>query len=441
MKKLIALLLALVMVVGMAACGAKEEAAAPAATEAAPAATEAAPEAEAPAGKKYEGVELTIGYAPIASADDTIAFWQKALAPWMEETGATVKIEINDWTALQPTYLTKFMSNDPYDLFYAWPSMLPDFIDAGFIEPLNNWYSDEQIANEYMWQWAQYTDGLTYGVPICGGTAYRGYAYNMDILAECGLTEDDIPHTWDEFLDFCAIIKEKKPDVYVFAGPLAGNTTAIDHMVFQFMAQAGGSIIDDAGNFTLNTEAHKKALQFEKTLMDNGYLSEDCLGLAVEQTRALFAEGKAAITVTYTPQNFFKDVDFEWVFTTELKDETYASFNAADIVVMSSGSKNKEAAFELMQYMLSTDVRQQMYDVLGADGCVRATDPEFPVDPHMVDAYAHPERSVTTPMAARTPGDFFDNWLNLQQQVLSGDRDIDEALAEFQTLTEAALAG
>ena len=48
MKKLIALLLALVMVIGLAACGAKEEAAAPAATEAAPAATEAAKE-EAPA--------------------------------------------------------------------------------------------------------------------------------------------------------------------------------------------------------------------------------------------------------------------------------------------------------------------------------------------------------------------------------------------------------
>ena len=53
MKKLIALLLALVMVVGLVACGAKEEAAAPAATEAAPAATEAAKE-EAPAAPAEE---------------------------------------------------------------------------------------------------------------------------------------------------------------------------------------------------------------------------------------------------------------------------------------------------------------------------------------------------------------------------------------------------
>ena len=45
MKKLIALLLALAMMIGLVACGAKGEAAAPAATEAAPAATEAAPAA------------------------------------------------------------------------------------------------------------------------------------------------------------------------------------------------------------------------------------------------------------------------------------------------------------------------------------------------------------------------------------------------------------
>ena len=49
MKKLIALLLAMVMVIGLVACGANEEAAAPAATEAAPAATEAAPVEDAPA--------------------------------------------------------------------------------------------------------------------------------------------------------------------------------------------------------------------------------------------------------------------------------------------------------------------------------------------------------------------------------------------------------
>ncbi len=65
MKKLIALLLALAMVFAMVACGAKEEAAAPAAKEeaAAPAATEAAKEEAAPA------AGITIGYV-VAGPDD-----------------------------------------------------------------------------------------------------------------------------------------------------------------------------------------------------------------------------------------------------------------------------------------------------------------------------------------------------------------------------------
>ena len=55
MKKLMALLLALAMILSMVACGAKEEAA-PAATEAAPAATEAAPAAAEAAPEAEEGV-------------------------------------------------------------------------------------------------------------------------------------------------------------------------------------------------------------------------------------------------------------------------------------------------------------------------------------------------------------------------------------------------
>ena len=71
MKKLIALLLALVMVVGLVACGAKEEAAAPAATEAAPAATEAATEAAAEEAAPAEKL-----YIPVMAKGFQHQFWQ-----------------------------------------------------------------------------------------------------------------------------------------------------------------------------------------------------------------------------------------------------------------------------------------------------------------------------------------------------------------------------
>ena len=75
MKKLIALLLALVMVVGLVACGAKEEAAAPAETEAAaPAETEAAAPAETEA-----AAEETL-YIPVMAKGFQHQFWQAVAA-------------------------------------------------------------------------------------------------------------------------------------------------------------------------------------------------------------------------------------------------------------------------------------------------------------------------------------------------------------------------
>ena len=71
MKKLIALLLALVMVVGLVACGAKEEAAAPAAKEEAPAATEAAKEEAAAPEAEAETL-----YIPVMAKGFQHQFWQ-----------------------------------------------------------------------------------------------------------------------------------------------------------------------------------------------------------------------------------------------------------------------------------------------------------------------------------------------------------------------------
>ena len=86
MKKLIALLLALVMVVGLVACGAKEETAAPAATEAAPAATEAAKE-EAPATEAAPVEEEGTKTIAVIAKGESHAFWQ-AVKAGAEQAGA-----------------------------------------------------------------------------------------------------------------------------------------------------------------------------------------------------------------------------------------------------------------------------------------------------------------------------------------------------------------
>ena len=76
MKKIIALLLVLVMVLGLAACGASEPAA-------------PAPEAEP---KKYEGVELTY-WSMWSSGEPQALVIEEAAKAFETETGAKVNIE------------------------------------------------------------------------------------------------------------------------------------------------------------------------------------------------------------------------------------------------------------------------------------------------------------------------------------------------------------
>ena len=88
MKKLIALLLALVMIVGLVACGAKEEAAAPAETKAPEAAAPAetkAPDAAAPA----EGFKVAIS---LAEYNEWNKLYEAVIAQKCEEWGWTYEI-------------------------------------------------------------------------------------------------------------------------------------------------------------------------------------------------------------------------------------------------------------------------------------------------------------------------------------------------------------
>lgn len=440
MKKLIALLLALVMVFSLMACAAKEET--PAQTDEpvadAPAADDAADEAET-GDRPYEGLKLTLGMAPLKSADDA-AFWNEQLKGFTEATGAEVEVTVNDWSELQPKYLTGFMSDNAYDVMYAWPSMLPEFIDAGFVEPLDNWYTEEEIAGENFWSNCTYAkDGKTYGVAFNGGTGYRCFCYNMDVMNECGITE--LPTTWDELLEVCAKIQEVRPDLYTLLGPLSGNSRCVDSMILGFNNMAGGTMInEDLTAMTFDTPEMKKAFEFELELMDKGYLSEDALGLSSENVIALFNEGKVAIAITDMPHVNYADAPFEWAASTDMKDVTYGSFNAVDIVFVNAGSENVEAAVALMKYINSPEVRAAMNEEFGASAKLRATDPEPEFDERIMDMLNHPERAFGTPMA-KIPASWLDTLTNVQQLILSGSVSVEQGLADLQAAMDAEMAG
>ena len=195
MKKLIAMLLALVMVLGLAACGGSTEAPAEKA-EAAPAAP-AAPAEDGAAGSVYY-----LNFKPEAEAA-----WQELAALYTEQTGVPVKVV----TAAGGNY------SDTLNAEMA-KSSAPTLFNCGNKQGLLDWYdytldlTDTAIAKEL----------TTNDINICAGDGRIraiGYCYeSFGIIVNKALLEQ-AGHSLDEIKDF-ASLKAVADDIHANAATL-----------------------------------------------------------------------------------------------------------------------------------------------------------------------------------------------------------------------------
>ena len=95
------------------------------------------------------------------------------------------------------------------DLFRADSKFVPDFVEAGYLVPLEDLPGSEDILDRYSDLVANQShifNGKTYTLPY-NLTTY-GFVVNKDLFAACGLTEEDYPKTWDEVVEVAKIITE-----------------------------------------------------------------------------------------------------------------------------------------------------------------------------------------------------------------------------------------
>ena len=218
MKKIIALLLALVMVIGLVACGAKEEAATPAATEAAPAATEAAPEAEA----------VTIKVAAIETAYGS-EVWAQVAEAFTAETG--IKVELTTDKNLEDVLSGPMQNGEFPDVVHLAlgreAGLTEQLIKANALYDLSGMLATtipgetatpaDKIAGGFTEtsMTSPYGDGKTYLAPMFYSPC--GLFYNAKLFEEKGWT---VPTTWDEMWALGETAKAE--GIALFTYPTAG---------------------------------------------------------------------------------------------------------------------------------------------------------------------------------------------------------------------------
>ena len=280
-KRVLALLLCVLTVLSLAACGRGEEQAAP------------TPE---------KSVELRV-VTSYGRGDGNRKNYEAAVASYEAETGNRV---IDDSSTSNEEWknevLTDFMTgSEPDVLFYFTDVDAEPFIKAGrvvSIEEIRQDYPD-YATNMKPAMMAAASDGLHYAVPSAG--YWENLFVNRRVLEACGLPLPGPDYSWEQFLSDCEVIRD--------AGytPIACSLFEIPHYWFEFAVLNNGTL---EGHLTVPklgpdgslaedeaAESWVAGLEDIRSLYEAGFFPENTLTATDAETVALFAEGKAAFLI------------------------------------------------------------------------------------------------------------------------------------------------
>ena len=349
MKKIIALLLAIMMIVSLTACGGSEKA--PETQAPAAAAPEAAPEAPADNGKPYEGVTINV----LGNSSTDSSFMQEYLDEFTAETGIKVNYEqlTNDQLNTKITVSMAAGGADLDGFMYMAYQNTAMYVQNGWLEPLDGYVDEEFDVNDYMQSGLDFSsvDGKLYGIPH--GSEYGIIFYNKTMIDEAGIKVDEIK-TWEDLIAACATVEEKLPGTKGIA--IRGQGNGAVTMVINLARAYGGEYIVD-GKAAINTPEFCKGVEVYRDLLQ--YSQEGASAMSWSETCNVFAQKQTAFRFDSDAQyTYLIDEASSLVKEEELgffalpTGDACASTTCGNWSIgISSGSKNKEAAWEFVRWM------------------------------------------------------------------------------------------
>jgi multiple sugar transport system substrate-binding protein len=213
-----------------------------------------------------------------------LAAVKAAAAAWVSSSGNTA--EVSPAQDMNQQLSQGFASGNPPDVFMVDASQFPTYAKAGNLEP----YADTLAMKDDFYPTLKQT--FTYGGKFyCAPKDFStlGLIINKDLWAKAGLTDADVPKTWDQ-LETVA----KKLTSGGVTGLGIGDTR---DRIGAFMVQAGGWITNpDQTQMAANSPQDLAALTYVKKLLAEGvakYPKQLDSGWSGEA----FGKGKAAMVI------------------------------------------------------------------------------------------------------------------------------------------------
>ena len=203
----------------------------------------------------------------------------------------------------------------------------------------------------------------------------NGLCYSKTLMSQAGLDPNSPPTNMDELNNMIEKISALGDDIMGIGIQNALESLSVDYF-HSWLWNYGGEILDDDGNVVINNEEGVEAVEWLKSLVDNGYLQP---GLYIREIRVLFAQNKCGFMIEgpwvtgilRAESGKGEAFDEEWGVTTIPKgpavniDQGYNQ-PASHVIVLSPTSPNKEAAFKFMEFLVSdSEITSAWYDNTG----------------------------------------------------------------------------
>ncbi|HSK35045.1 MAG TPA: extracellular solute-binding protein [Propionicimonas sp.] len=192
-----------------------------------------------------------------SSGDAETTSVKAAVAAWSTKSGVPAEVKVASDLVQQATQ--GFAGGKPDDVLYVSTDQLTGWAKNGSLEA----YGD-QLANK-----ADFYPGLvsafTYEDKFyCAPKDFSTLALviNKTMWADAGLTDADVPTTWDQLAAVAKKLTKGKRVGLAFGPEL--------QRVGVFMAQSGGGLVSADGKAQANTQANIDALAYVKKLMTDG---------------------------------------------------------------------------------------------------------------------------------------------------------------------------
>ncbi len=234
-----------------------------------------------------------INFATWSAAVDTV---KSHLAAFEAKTGIKVNYSNTPWAQYREAMITKLIGKAPIDVLWVSDSWLPEWADAGWIVPVDQYKSltDNSDVDQFC------VDSMTYQGKQYGNTYYSDYMafiYNADMLAKGGIKAP--PESWAEVVDQSKIIKDKGLAQWPVLISMAQETWLIEFMTAMVFSN-GGHFTDDKGNAVMQDPAHGAAPALRwlvDAVQKHGVLSLSCVETGELAVLKAFSSGEHAFSL------------------------------------------------------------------------------------------------------------------------------------------------